>query len=362
MEQPLAEQKLSKVLYILTGLGIASGLILTLLSWSGICSTACAEGHSYRLFDMPFEWTGLLFFGLLLFAFILSKKSFIACWMTGLLLAAGLGAEVMFILIQKYTIGSWCPICLSIAASLITAAVAWGIGSLARLKWLIEKGQRKDIMYSLKKALTICSTVFLGFIVTFFGVTKKDDLLAAESTFQERITFSKENAKNDQVQIYVFTSWICPACQRFEPYLERIFPDIAKKANVIFVDYGVDDTTLNYLPYHLSFMFYNKDRYIELRRMLKEMGKTKEEPTDSEVEQAALELGVHYQQLHYADVAAGIEYYKDLATNMKVQYLPTFVILNPENKKIIELSGSDDITLTNVLQAIDKVGDKKSTD
>lgn len=346
--------RISKILYILTGFGIFAGLILTILSWSGACTEACNDSHSYRFFGVPFELIGILFFLLLITSYFLSRKYQIFATITALLLACGIGSEVMFILIQKYYIGAWCPICLGIATSIGIAAIASGIDYILKLRTVIIQGTRSDIMHGLSKSLTTLSAFTIGFLIAFFGVAKQDNLIAAEKTFEERVAFGQ--TKNT-VDVYVFTSWVCPACRRFEPKLEEMMPKIMEKAQVVFVDYGVDDTTLNFLPYNLSFMLHNKENYLALRHMLKEMANDTEAPTDEEVEKAASKLGFKYKQLNYAEVALGIEYFKNLSTDLKVKSLPSFVIVNNSKKQTAMLTGSQ-ISQAAVLKVVDEMKKK----
>lgn len=345
----------SKILYILTGIGIFAGFILTLLSWTGACNEACTEGHSYRIFGLHFEWIGFVYFCFLIVTFALSKGSPLFSLLTSLLLAGGIGAEVMFILIQKYTIGVWCPICLGIAASVCFAALAWSADTLLGFKTMISQGKRSSIMQNLMRSLTTFTAFFLGFLIAFLGVAKHDDLLAAEKTFEERIVFGNEKSP---IEVYIFTSWVCPACRRFEPILERMIPAIENKAKVIFVDYGVDDTTLNYLPYNLAFMFYDKEHYLKARLMLKEMAYNIDEPSDEEIEKASANAGLKYKQINYSDVAAGIEYFKKLSTDLKIKSLPAVVIIDNSQKKVAQLTGNQ-ITESAVLKIIDDMREKK---
>jgi len=93
--------------YILSTLTLIATIVLSYVSWVRICTDSCAESHSYRLYGFTFESVGLLFFPLLLFCHLLSRKSAIFGVMAGWLLAATLGSEVMFLYIQKYVIGRW---------------------------------------------------------------------------------------------------------------------------------------------------------------------------------------------------------------------------------------------------------------
>ena len=111
--------------FILALCALITALGLTVISWMRLCSQTCAEGHSYRIFGLSFEFVGMIFFPLLCLLHVLSRKYPALVHVTGWALCAALGSEIIFIYIQKYRIGSWCPVCLSIAASLLVAAGAY---------------------------------------------------------------------------------------------------------------------------------------------------------------------------------------------------------------------------------------------
>ncbi len=333
---------------LLVGLMIIVGFILTVVSYSGICSDACAEGKNFTLLGLPFELVGGIYFiGLFLLFILLPRNSLIV----SLALAVGVGAELMFVFIQKYTIGSWCPICLGIGASLLAAALIWMWDYVVVLRETIQQGKRIEIWERMQRALMACLALVVGFVVALVGVTKHDDLIIAESVFEEKIVFGKSDSP---IELYVFTSWICPACRSFEPKLERIISRFMEKNRVIFVDYGVDDITLNFVPYNLSFALHNKPKYFDLRHMLKDMVMQTQEPTDVEVDKAAHELGEEYKQLNYADVATALEYFKNLSSELKVVYLPAVVVMNAKTEKYEMLTGIR-ITAGTIQEAIDKV-------
>lgn len=336
---------------ILIAIAIATGFLLTFLHWIGACTEACAAVHHYRFFGLPFEIVGFLYFIILAAVFVFSFRNIYFFLLLGLLLAAGFGAELMFIFVQKFIIGKWCPFCLGIAAAVIIASIAWGKEAWDYLQRQIAQGNRQNILKSMKVEFATLFFLLLGFVIALFGISKHEESEATEMALQQYVIFGN---KKSPVEIYVFTSWICPACHRFEPTLERIIPELLKQAKVVFVDSGVDDKTLNYLPFNLSFILNNKEKYLELRHMLHDLSETSDEPSDEEVGKAAAPLGVHYKEINYATVAAAIEYYKELVQNLKISALPTIVVLNRETEKQGKLSGTS-ITLEQIQEIIDGI-------
>lgn len=330
-----------KNFYFLTGFFLLIALVLTLLSWLQGCKDACAEGHKYHIFGFSFDAVGFVYFLLLLGTFSMTFLGPIWKWATGLLFAGGLGAEAMFIIVQKYLIGSWCPLCLAIAASV-------GMGALFFLLHLLSltEGTKR---HSIKTLLAPLLCFALGFLVALTGITKQNDLSATENQLEKKLVFGNLNS---DVEVYIVTSWICPACKRFEPALERMVPNILEKSRVIFVDQGNDVTSLNFLPFNLSFMMNSPSSYIPLRHMLKDIANDTDNPTAEQIQKEAAKIGCKYTTLPYADVAIGIDYFKTLCDQFNITALPVVVVMNTKTKEEKKLVGIN-ITKANVLEAID---------
>ncbi len=330
-------------LYIFTGMILLIGWALALFSWLNTCTEACEEEHKYRLFGLSFGIIGLIYFTGLLVAFLLSFRSSRFLMLMGLLLFLGIGAETLFIGVQKYVIEAWCPICLGIAGTLLLSVACF-------IKVFFDSSTRLHMTHSrrIRNFFAAISAMAVGFLIAFAGVAKHDDLEAAENGLQKRLFLGN---KDSNVEVYVFTSWICPACRHLEPALERMSPAILQKAKVVFVDYGDDVTSLNFLPYNLSFMLNDPASYVALRHMLKEIAKDTDSPTDAQVEKEAAKLGIAYKQLNYADVALGISYFKNLTNRFKVTTLPALIAVNPITHQKKEITGIG-ITETNALETI----------
>lgn len=214
-------------LFIFSSLVIAIGLILSIVSWLRICSDQCAPTHNYRLFGIQFESIGLVFFPLLTACHFLSRKYEVCDLLTGILLASAVGAEIIFIDVQKRDIGHWCPVCLSIAGCVVAAAIAYAVSYLISLNSMIKEGQKGEIMQKVWKIFGSIMCVFLGLFLAYVGVGKADQLKAQEDSIKDRIVFGKSDSP---VDVYIFTDWQCPACRSIEPTLVKIAPDIETKS------------------------------------------------------------------------------------------------------------------------------------
>ena len=116
--------KKSKIIFSTILIALLVGMSLSILSWMNICTTACAEGHHYRIFGLRFEHIGLAFFSTAIFFHLLSLKNRFLKDILTYMVAGALGSEIMFIYAQKAIIGQWCPICLGIAATIFIAFTA----------------------------------------------------------------------------------------------------------------------------------------------------------------------------------------------------------------------------------------------
>lgn len=321
--------------YHLASVFILAGSILTLISWLKLCSTYCSDAHNYRLFGIPFEISGAFFFLALGILHFLKKTKPIL-----LLISSGLGAELYFIYLQKATIGSWCPVCLSIA---------FCIASLMLCYLIIYKNQHNEgFMHPNRFTVLLSFTLIFGLASSFFGVGKIDQLGAAETTLKEEIKFGN---KSSPIEVYVFTDWACPACRAAEPAIEAMASKVTQEAQLTFVDAVVHPETLNFAPYNISFMANNKPQYFQIRNALGKLSMKNKKPNDQDISAAVAPLGVSYRELPYEDVALTMKYFDELVDKLKVTGTPTVAIINPVSKKGKKLSGKE-ITEANVLKAI----------
>ncbi len=336
--------KRSKLLWYFVLLCLVVGSVLTIVSFLELCSSECAEGHKWRLLGMPFEFFGLVFFSAALIVHFLSRSKRKLSFLLLLMLGSAIGAEGYFIYVQKFLIGHWCPICLSIASSIVVAFIAQSFQVFSTIHT-----QQENKMYRFLKGLSSTSAIFIGLLIAFFGTTKHDALEAAQNSIKESLAFGDQNS---DIEVYLFTDWACPACRKLELSLENIVDRIDDKSKIFFVDHVIHPETLNYIPYHLSFMLKNKPHYFELRDELTKLSVVNGAPSEQEIAALAARKGVTYSELNYSDIALGIKYFKKLGEKFKVKGTPTMVIINTTSKKGKKLTGNSEITEQNVIDAI----------
>ncbi len=345
-------RRLNDWLYLFAFVAIVLGFLLSIISWMRICSEECAESHNWCFCGLSFEFAGMLFFIPLLVIHGLSKIFPPLSFIAGLMLMGALGAEIKFILIQKYDIGTWCPICLCIASCIFVATICYGIMYFTDLKLLRKQGPKGEYMNSIWKGIAGISVFFLGFLLAVVGVYKPDALAAQEATLKDSIAFGD---KTSPIEVYMFTDWACPACRQLEINLERMAPAIMAKARLTFVDYVIHTETLNYSPYNVSFMIKDKPEYFKLRDELTTLSLKNANPTEEDIQKIAEKVGIKYQPLNFADIALSQKYFKQLATQFGVSKTPTMVIINTKSKKGKKLVGIPEITESNVLKAIESL-------
>lgn len=318
------------------------GLILSIISALELCTTDCAAAHEYRLWGLKFETIGIPFFIALLGGYWLGRSRPRILFLVLLGILGGVGAEVMFIYAQKEIIGHWCPVCLAIAGCLAIAATALLIPFL---KHSIEDMKMNQ---SLSRFFLVFALI-AGFSSAFFGFSKFDRLAASEQTMKKTLAFGDTSSP---IEIYFFTDWLCPACRQIEPYIETTFPKITSKARFYFVDATIHPESLNFTPFNLSFITYNKKEYFKLRDALAELSKKTQKPTEEQVEAIAKKAGVHFKELDFLEVSDGIKYFKHLSNQFSIDRTPTMVIVNREAKKGKKLQGGGEITEENILKTI----------
>jgi hypothetical protein len=344
--------KLQKWLFAITAFSLFAGLLLSIVSWLRLCSGACAESHNWRFFGGPIENLGLLFFIPANILFWLSWRNVWLFSLVGLMLFGALGAEIHFILVQKYKIGAWCPVCLSIAASVGLAALCYCI------KYILELTQKRgSLMTQIWKGFAGLSVCVLGFLISLLGTAQFDQLAAAEATLKESLMFGN---KESPIEVYIFTDWACPACRVLEPALGQAAPKIMKKARLTFVDHAIHTATLNYSPYNVSFMIRNKTDYLKLRDALTHLSLKTSSPTEAQVEKIAEGLGTKYESLNFSDIALSQKYFKELGRQFGVKQTPTAILVNLKTRKGKKLIGADQITESNVERAISSLSTDKS--
>src|SRR4030042_6182135 len=84
------------------------------------------------------------------------------------------------------------------------------------------------------------------------------------------------------------------------------------RAKLLFIDIPIHTETMNFIPYHLSFLVREKAKYLEIRKTLLRLAEPTKEPTPEEIQKAVAPLGVTYRPLNFADVNAGVQNFQSV--------------------------------------------------
>ncbi len=316
-----------------------TGMGLSITALLKICN-ACSETGRFSIFGMNFGWFGIAFFGVMIVVVALRNRYLPARWANLFLVFAAAGAEARFIWIQKYVIGQWCPVCLGIAATVAVAglAVLFDIFRYSNL----QGGSMKPVF---KQLLLVAVAFAIGLAGATFGVQSEAE--ASIDTFLGKA--------NSPVVVYFVSDWFCPGCRKIEPQFERIYADISKTVKVGFVDYPIHKETLNFTPYNLQFLTYQKAKYIQLRRALSALAVTTRNPTPEQVQAAVAPLGVKLRQMDYADILYGMQANLMVYRGYEVKGTPSVVVANTKTKKSKVFFSEREISLQAIKNAINEL-------
>jgi hypothetical protein len=114
-----------RVLSVLLWLAVAMGWVVSIFSLiKELClATACSDAASFTIFGFNMGWFGIAYFSALLMLLWLRKKIYWLDWALSAMVFAGVGSEFRLLWIQKYIIGGWCPLCVTICCALFMSAM-----------------------------------------------------------------------------------------------------------------------------------------------------------------------------------------------------------------------------------------------
>lgn len=347
-----AKKKFFRWSFLLITLALCFGLVLSILSWLEICVEHCSTNKDYRLFGLPFALVGIVFFISTITLYFLSQRYGFLSRLVGWMIASALGAEIWFILIQKYEIGHWCPVCLSIAACIATAAGVLLTRYIYHFRIAIQQHNRGEIMQKIKQGISFLSFVLMGFLLAFIGISKFNYAEAAVDEIREQLSFGN---KKSPTEIYFVTDWFCPSCKKIEPEIEKIYPKIKSQVLFYFIDYPIHRKSLNYTPYNLAFLINDKEHYFKARDILNKLAEDNDTPNDKDIIKVTKKQGIKFKELSFLDVKAGIDFFDQIVEKYDIKATPTMIITNTKTRKVIKLEGRNEITDSKILTAIEQV-------
>jgi hypothetical protein len=156
-----------RLVTILLWLAVAAGLAVSIASLiEELCmATACSDAASFVFFGIGMGVFGCIYFSSLMAMLFLRKRNNVLGWMFEAMIFSGVGAEFRLLWIQKYIIGSWCPLCVTICCSLMLSAVFLCVEKVQ------DKGERGGDVKGMTWWLLFAAVMAVaGFAVAFEGV------------------------------------------------------------------------------------------------------------------------------------------------------------------------------------------------
>lgn len=125
LEQGTGSCRQRRIIMILLWLAVITGLAVSAASLiEELCmATACSDAASFVFFGIGMAVLGCAYFSLMLVLLVVRKKSWVIGWIFTGMVFSGVGAEFRLLWIQKFIIGSWCPLCVTICCALFVSAV-----------------------------------------------------------------------------------------------------------------------------------------------------------------------------------------------------------------------------------------------
>lgn len=353
-----AKEKLSQVppTTAISWLMIGIAIIATILSMFDICSSACTDAALYTLFGLSFAWIGLIFFFLLagLFSFRADRK--IALLVDCLCFSAG-GAEIFFLLVQRYGIGHWCPTCVTIATAVIILAST-------RLFVGIKESPSKAKAVSMVPIAALF--VIVGFITALVGIESPEGAEQAQAVAVARplATLSNQDIwmgnRTSEVEVYFVSDWYCPFCRVLEKSIDKMLPELGKTAQYTFMDLRIHRESAVLTPFHTSLLLGDKSQYVAGRKVLLAMSAEKKDLAPAEIMIALSDAGVYSKSADYVSASIVESLSAVFFSKNNVRSTPSVVIVNKVTKRQQIIAVPEDITAKNIQAAISAVSQNEA--
>jgi len=353
----IGDRKHHRVISYLTWAALAVALGASILSALGICSSACTDAEKYRILGFHFATIGIPFF-LTLFATSVGRNSRyweIRCPYDGLLFGIA-GAEWFFINLQRFLIGHYCPLCMTVAVS-VYVAVALRLAELVTMrKRTVSKTRTRQMVASFVRGSVVFSSLFIGLITALAATHVPAPQLVSSIT--QDIWLGKTDSP---IEVLFVSDWFCPYCRKAEPVVEKMLPVVEKVARCSFVDDPIHDASYEFMPYNMSLLLKQKDQYMEGRKVLLELAEKTRKPDEATVLAAFQKRGIKFS---YADKAK----LKELARTEggflrahKVTMTPTIIVRNHQTGQHRVLVGLENMQEATVLAAVQSLATPKKT-
>jgi hypothetical protein len=152
-----------RTMSVLLWLAVSTGLAVSVFTLvEELClATACSDAAAFTFFGVGMGWFGIAYFSLVLLLLWLRHKVYLLNRAVSAMVFSGIGAELRLLWIQKYIIGSWCPLCVTICCALFLA------GILLLIENVKEEGRGKSI---LGRLIFVTAAMAIGLAIAVVGV------------------------------------------------------------------------------------------------------------------------------------------------------------------------------------------------
>ncbi len=160
-----SEKEFSRTLSVLLWLSLSAGWTVSTFSViEEMCMvSACRDTASFTIFGLNMGWFGVAYFTTVLIVLWRRKRDHRLDWILYALVFSGIGAELRLLWIQKFVIGGWCPLCVTICCALFFAGMFLAI----EMKRSVEKTEVKSLIVRLFFAVAMSA---IGLAVAVVGV------------------------------------------------------------------------------------------------------------------------------------------------------------------------------------------------
>jgi hypothetical protein len=154
-------------LSILLWIAVSAGWLVSIFSViEEMClATACRDTAGFTIFGFNMGWFGIAYFSLILALLWLRNRVYVLVWAFAAMVFTGIGAELRLLWIQKYVIGGWCPLCVTICCSLFIAALLLLIEKIKKAGSM--QGRWKNLLGWMTFVVTMIAT---GLVIAIIGV------------------------------------------------------------------------------------------------------------------------------------------------------------------------------------------------
>lgn len=343
-----------RVISYITWSSMLVALLGSSLSAAGICTGACIDAETYRMFGVPFATVGVPFF-LIVAASSLGRNSKYASLRTlyDVLLPGAAGAEWIFYGIQKNVIRHYCPVCLAIGVAVLVAALLRLVELYLRSRGGIFTPIRalKGVFRSAIKGVLIFASMYTGLLIALIGVSSP--ALAGYAPITQNIWFGKTDSN---VEVLIVSDWFCMYCRKAEPAIEKMLPAIGKVARYSFIDDPIHKGSLAFIPANMSLLVNAKPQYLEGRKVLLDLSAQDKTPSKVEIVDTLKKNGINLTFLAAPVIEQLTRTEAGFLRANSIMLTPTIVVRNRRTGVHRALVGTEEITNVKVADLIKDIG------